>query len=359
MSAAPDKLRVALVGCGRIGAYTPAYVRAACPPGWLPLNHAEAITTTPGLELVAVCDKDAARAEATAKEFGTPQWLSDYRKLIEEVRPDLLSIATRTDGRCDIIEFAAAHGVRGIHAEKPLGRSRAECQRALSAIARHDVKFSYGTTRRYMDAYREAKLLLTEGSFGALQQITLEFGRSALLWTHPHSVDLAVFFSDATKIEFVQATCAIPPEAITGHIVDADPKVESAFIQFSNGVRATLTSAGGLHTHLAGEHGTLTVGADGSWLESNHKTTADAAYPLVHKCWQPDASLSGTQRAFAELAAAVRGQCPVGITPEEIALGCDLLFAIVWSSLQGGRRVTLAEVPSDLTITGRSGDLFA
>ncbi len=43
----------------------------------------------------------------------------------------------------------------------------------------------------------------------------------------------------------------------------------------------------------------------------------------------------------------------------EFALGCDLLFAIVWSSLQGGRRVTLAEVPSDLTITGRSGDLFA
>ena len=359
MSAAPEKLRVALVGCGRIGAHTPPHVRAACPPGWLPLSHAEAITTTPGLELVAVCDADAARAETTAKEFGASRWFTDYRKLIEEVRPDLLSIATRTDGRCDIIEFAATNGVRGIHAEKPLGRSRAKCQRALSAVAAHGANLSYGTTRRYMDAYREAKRVFAEGSFGALQQATLEFGCSALLWTHPHSVDLAVFFSGAREVEFVQATCAIPTEAINGHVVDADPKVESAFIQFTNGVRATLTCAGGLHTHLAGENGSITVGADGSWLESNKKAASDDAYPLAHKRWKPTASLSGTQRAFAELADAIRGHGALGITPEEIALGCDILFAITWSSLQGGRRVTLAEVPADLTITGRSGALFA
>ncbi len=359
MSAAPDKLSVALIGCGRIGAHTPPHVRAACPPGWLPLNHAEAITTTPGLELVAVCDKDAPRAESTAKEFGASRWFTDYRTLIKEIRPDLLAIATRTAGRCDIIEFAAAHGVRGIHAEKPLGRSREECQRALRAVAAHGVKLSYGTTRRYMDAYRETKRLFAGGSFGALQQITLEFGRSALLWTHPHSVDLAVFFSGAREVEFVQAACALPPEAVQGHIVDADPKVESAFIQFANGVHATLTCAGGLHTHLAGEHGTLTVGADGSWLEWNRKTTPDAAYPLACQRWQPAAGLSGTQRAFQELAAAVRGQGVLGVTPEEIALGCDLLFGIAWSSLQDGRRVSLTDAPADLTVTGRSGALFA
>lgn len=359
MSAAPDKLRVALVGCGRIGAHTPPHVRAACPPGWLPLNHAEAIATTPGLELVAVCDTDAGRAEATAKEFGASRWFTDYRKLIEEVRPDLLAIATRTAGRCDIIEFAAEHGVKGIHAEKPLGRSREECQRALRAVAAHGVKLSYGTTRRYMDAYREAKRLFGGGSFGALQQITLEFGRSALLWTHPHSVDLAVFFSGATEVEFVQATCAIPPEAITSLIVDADPKVENAFIQFTNGVRATLTCAGGLHAHLAGEHGTLMVGADGSWLEWNRKAGPADAYPLAHERRLPVATMSGTQRAFSELAAAVRTGSALGITPEEIALGCDLLLATVWSSLQCGRRVSPAEVPVALTITGRSGELFA
>ena len=359
MSAALDKLRVALVGCGRIGAHTPPHVRAACPPGWLPLNHAEAITTTPGLELVAVCDTDAARAEATAKEFGAARWFTDYRKLIEETQPDLLSIATRTDGRCDIVEFAAVHGVRGIHAEKPLGRSREECQRALFAIATHGVKFSYGTTRRYMDAYREAKRLFTEGGFGALQQVTLDFGHSALLWTHPHSVDLAIFLSGASEAEFVQATCAIPPEAVQGRVVDADPKVEGALIQFANGVRATITCAGGLHAHLAGEHGTLSVGADGSWLEWNHKATSDAAYPLAHERRLASASLSGTQRVFQSLADAIRNGTTTGIAPEEVALGCDLLLAMVWSSLQGGRRVSLAEVPADLTVTGRAGELFA
>ena len=334
-------------------------MRAACPPGWLPLNHAEAILATPGLQLVAVCDTEAARAEATAKELGVSRWFTDYRKLIEEIQPALLSVATRTEGRCDIIEFAATHGVKGIHAEKPLGRSRAECQRALRSVKEHGVQLSYGTTRRYMDAYREALRRFAAGSYGTLQQITLDFGRSALLWTHPHSVDLAVFFSGAREVEFVQATCAIPPEAVQGQVVDADPKVENAFIQFANGVRATLTCAGGLHAHLAGEHGTLTVGADGSWLETNRKATADAAYPLAHERWLPAAAMSGTQRAFADLAAAVRSGDPLGITPEEISLGCDLLFAIVWSSLRGGQRVSLAEIPADLTVTGRAGALFA
>ena len=44
-----DKLRVALVGCGKMGAQPSSRIEAVLPPGWLPLSHAESITSLPDL----------------------------------------------------------------------------------------------------------------------------------------------------------------------------------------------------------------------------------------------------------------------------------------------------------------------
>lgn len=68
---------------------------------------------------------------------------------------------------------------------------------------------------------------------------------------------------------------------------------------------------------------------------------------------------SGTQRAFAELIAAVQGNGPAPISPAEILRSNQLSFAVAWSALQGGRQVKLADVPEDLTITGRQSQNYA
>ncbi|MBI4324220.1 MAG: Gfo/Idh/MocA family oxidoreductase, partial [Chloroflexi bacterium] len=307
------KLKAALIGCGRIGADTPEQTRAALPKGWLPVCHAEAIVSTPGLELAAVCDTDAERAQAAARLFGVPAVYTDYQQMIRDIRPDLLAVATRTAGRCELLAFAAENGVRGIHAEKPLGRSLLECRRALQAVARHQVALSYGTTRRYMDVYRSARQMVTEGAVGDVLQITIEFGRTLLLWNHPHSVDLLLFFSGCRQIEYVQATCVLPPEGVQRHMVDADPVLENAFVRFANGINGAITAATGLNVRIAGTLGNLVVAADGSWIELAQKARPEDPYQLHQQRWEPSPTQSGTQRAFSELAAAVRDHRPLSI----------------------------------------------
>ncbi len=354
-----ERLRAAIVGCGRIGTLTSDRVRKALPKGWLPLNHAEAICSLPGLELAAVCDVDAERARAAARLHGVREVFTDYRAMIAAIKPDILSVATRTQGRCDIIEFAAGNGVRGIHAEKPLGRSLADCRRAMRAVAEREVKLSYGTTRRYMDVYRRARELVAGGAIGQLVQITVEYGRGLLMWGHPHSIDLILFFAGCDQVSHLSATCDVAATARSGDVVDADPIVENAFIKFANGVHGLIATASGSSVRLAGTTGILEVPGDGAWIEADTLPPEGDPYQRSHRRIEVQPVQSGTQRAFAELAAAVRHGNATSIGWRDVELASSLLLGCAYSSVEGGRRISLAEVSDNFTVTGRFGELCA
>ena len=59
-------IRIALAGCGRISK-----------------NHFEAIDKIDGLELVAVCDVDPARAQEAGEAWGVP-FFTSYEKMLAE-----------------------------------------------------------------------------------------------------------------------------------------------------------------------------------------------------------------------------------------------------------------------------------
>lgn len=353
------RFRAALVGCGRMGARPSAGLESAFPPGWLPLSHAEAIQSTPGLDLVALCDVDESRARKASEVFRVSGVYSDWKRMIDEAKPEVLAIATRTAGRCDIIHYAAENGVRGIHAEKPLGRSLAEYDRALEAVRAHDVKLSYGTTRRFMDAYRKARELAQSGELGTLQQITIEFGRTWLLWNHPHSVDLMLFLGGCQQVEFVQAAASFPSGALQGDTLDADPVIELGHVHFANGLRGAITVGTGFNTRVAGDRGNAVVAADGTFLEWETNRDQQRAYQTQRSKWTPDPECSGSQRAFRELTDALERGDGLSITLPEIRLAGSILAGLAWSAIHGGRRVKLGEVPAAFTITGRTGEFLA
>ena len=54
--------------------------------------------------------------------------------MIAKVRPDIVTIATRTPGRVDIIAAAAAEGVKALYVEKPLSQNLSGARRAEAAV---------------------------------------------------------------------------------------------------------------------------------------------------------------------------------------------------------------------------------
>ncbi|MDH5645361.1 MAG: Gfo/Idh/MocA family oxidoreductase, partial [Candidatus Heimdallarchaeota archaeon] len=198
-----NKLRVAIIGCGRIGTLTKPERKAMMPSGTVPINHAEAIISNTSLQLVALCDVDKANLDRASKAYEVEKCFNDYKALILDVKPDIISIATRTLGRCDIIKFAVENGVKGIHIEKPISTNLAECREVIEVAKKHQVYLTYGTARRFMDIYIRAKEILASGEIGELVQISIELGYTLLLWNHPHSVDMLIFFAECMDIEYV------------------------------------------------------------------------------------------------------------------------------------------------------------
>lgn len=356
----PVPLKAALIGCGRIGARTEDRLRQSLAPYWFPYSHADALQEVQEARLAAVCDVSLERAQETAAAYGAEAAFDDAAALLETVQPDLLMVATRTEGRAEIIRLAAEKGVRGIHFEKPLGRSMAECRSAMSAAERAGTLLSYGAVRRCMDAFRRAKEALEEGRIGPLRHILVETRKSELLWALPHSLDLITFYAGVPESATVQADLEIPPGSFDGQTLDADPFVLGAQMQFSNRIRVTLATSGNSWIKLTGEKGELMVPLHGGWLchQEQHGTPL-APLPPVLASLPVDNAVSGRLASLRALSRAVFGQEPPPHTAAEILFANALGLGMAWSALHGGKTVSLEELPEDFTVTGRKGELYA
>jgi scyllo-inositol 2-dehydrogenase (NAD+) len=353
-------LNTALIGAGRMGAEPSARFENQIPDGWLPISHAESIQSTPGLNLIALCDVSEQRLSQCAEHYGVKKLYSDYRVLIDKVRPEVLSIATRTNIRCDVIRYGLENGVKGFYAEKPFSNTLKDCRETLAKIEQHGAKIVYGTTRRAMDVYKKAKQICWSGELGDIREISLEFGRSPLLWTLPHATDLITYFADSTDVEFIQGYCTMDDNTSTDNlIIDCDPIVENAFFKFSNGISATINQGGVLNVRIFCSKGNLTVHGNGYSIEINRNKQFKDYFHSIEEI-KVESIKSGTQYMMEDLANSISFNTPVKIIkPKEIFCGHQLLVGILESTLRGGARVSPGDLNDDLYITGRNGANFA
>ena len=351
-------LSVAVIGCGRMGFATPPHVRADLPPGWWPLNHADAVRAVPGLKLVAFCDINLEAAKTAAAKHGAAAY-TDYRVLLSDHGPDIVTIATRAEGRAALIAELCESGVRGIHAEKPLCRNLREGELAAAAVTRHGVAFSYGATRRYMQAYRVARDLVTSGEFGAARQIHVHLGAGTLQWSHPHSVDIGMFFLGDDPPESGSALFTEPVNA-AGDVLDADPRLAAGFLRFSNGASVVISAAAGCDVMIVCEVGNISVMADGTSIDARRpQPGSKSSYfrAVDQKTMTPQ--MSGLEVALTELRDAVNGGPPPSSGILQALTGQRALFALALSGLRNGQETRLDEVPLGFTVTGRQCQLFA
>ena len=100
-------LRAAIVGCGPRG-----------------IEHAQALRSVDGLDLVAVADRAPEAVRPATDALGVPGYLA-IEELMERARPDIVVLATPARGRAALTEQVAAFpGVRAIVAEKPMALTR-------------------------------------------------------------------------------------------------------------------------------------------------------------------------------------------------------------------------------------------
>lgn len=94
-------MKAALIGTGRIAH-----------------QHLSCLRQRPDVELAAVCDVSAVSAEFAAGRYGARTWFTDHRRMLEEVRPDVVHVTTPADSHFDLAADALDAGAHVV-VEKP------------------------------------------------------------------------------------------------------------------------------------------------------------------------------------------------------------------------------------------------
>lgn len=164
--------------------------------GYFARFHFEAWRRMGDVKIEAVCDRDAAKAQAAAELLGGAECFTDAAAALDAVRPDFVDLITAPPGRLELVELAAARGI-AIICQKPLADDRAGAERIVEAAS--GVPFMVHENFRFQPWRRETKRLLDSGVIGSLQTITVRT-RMGDGWDEDAYLDRQPYFRDMPRL---------------------------------------------------------------------------------------------------------------------------------------------------------------
>lgn len=125
----------------------------------------------PGCQIVAVADADEQGRAQAAQRLSVSRAYADYRQMLDETKPDIVSVAPRwLDQHCDMVEAAAEYGAH-IYMEKPMCRTLAEADRMVAACEQHHVKLAIAFQTRYSPRLQAVRDLIYDDRLGDILEL--------------------------------------------------------------------------------------------------------------------------------------------------------------------------------------------
>ena len=284
-------IRWGLIGCGDV-----ARKRVAA-----------ALQETPGSQLVAVCQRDAAQLDVFADRFQVARRETDAAALMQDPEIDAVYLATPVAEHHPHTLAAAAAG-KHVLVEKPMAIDVGQCDDMIAACREANVRLGVAYYRRFYPVLARIEQLLDEAAIGeplAIAAVTATpmamapgeegywraeaaaSGGGALMDVGSHRID--AFPQLLGPIEEVKAFCAT---------IDAPYQVEDTatlLFRFQNGVLGTLQCHFGCQDPdeftIQGTRGrllvrplnggTLLIERDGEQTVEHHPPAENYCIPLV------------------------------------------------------------------------------
>lgn len=227
------KIRVAVVGVGGIGG---VHLRA----------YAEA---DDACEIVSVADVHLASTEEKAKAYDCKAY-TDYLHMLDEAKPDAISVCTPPNLHLPIVQAAAARRI-AVLCEKPPARTVAETEALIAAVSQSKSLLQFAFCHRFHIPVRQVQDLIVGGQLGRLVQIYNRFGfrfeRAGKSWftdkevagggvlidTLVHSIDI---FRALTGTEVVNVSASTSTTLTNIEVEDS----ASMLVTSANGVAGSL-----------------------------------------------------------------------------------------------------------------------
>lgn len=150
-------MRLAIIGCGAV----------------VELGHLPALRETGCFEVVALVDRDEARAQRLARQLGGCNVFTKFSDAIPRVDAAIIALphSFHAPVSCAMLE-AGKH----VLVEKPMALNAAECGQMLTAARSTGARLAIGHMRRYFPGLEIAKRLLDGGIVGAVRRFDFRDG---------------------------------------------------------------------------------------------------------------------------------------------------------------------------------------
>ena len=236
-----EKLRFGIIGCGVIGHL-----------------HAEAITSLPDAQLVAVADIIPERAQELAEKYHVKPY-SDFHEMLAREQLDIVDICTPS-GQHGEEAIQVMRSRRHVIVEKPMDISREAIEEMLRVQQEAGVKLAVISQHRFDPVTREVHDLVEEQAFGrlVLGNAVIPWWRSqayydsgawrgtweldgggVLMNQSIHSIDLLQWLMGPVKSVFAYTDTMV-------HRMETED-VAVAVLRFANGALGTISATTGAY----------------------------------------------------------------------------------------------------------------
>lgn len=210
-------IKVAVVGVGHLGK-----------------EHARIYHSLSDVELVAVVDKDLARAGEIAKQYGVKAY-ADASQVVNKITA--ASIAVPTDGHYEVAKPLLQQGIH-LLVEKPITATLSQANRLAALAKKKKVILQVGHIERFNPIVQKLMKLVTAPKFIEIHRLSpftprgTEVGVVFDLMIHDIDIVLGIVNDDIKRIEAIGVPVLTPHEDIA-----------NVRITFRNGCVANITAS--------------------------------------------------------------------------------------------------------------------
>ncbi len=336
-----ENARIAFIGCGGHSS------RTLMPNAHLATN----------LDMVAMCDLDAAKAQTAATRWGVAESFSDYDEMLQKVEPDGVIVVGPPPMMQPITKDLLGRGIN-VLTEKPLAMTAALAKELVDASQASGALGMMATHWRHAPPYQRAQALMAQDAFGAPSHCHGWFyapGPVAPIWGSNDALQAYVLGQGVHLLDCTRALMGDVAQVSASALATQDNFSSCAVnLTFASGATGTLSMA----SRAPYWTGHRVFGAAGAFVEVQNARDLKCAVPPM---WTGEAGFDYNNHSFQtwNFSPAVPGYGGLGYLQElEHFAECIMAGKQPVASIEDGyQAMRVLEAIHEAATTGKRVDL--